>query len=76
MNNDSFKSGQELYLAVRTGFVGQGSSLTAWCRENGINPTSARSVLIGTWNGPKGMALRSRIIDGAGISHSPIAVNQ
>ncbi|MEO5328100.1 MAG: hypothetical protein H7829_07625 [Magnetococcus sp. THC-1_WYH] len=59
---------QELYRNVRAGFVAQGSTLTAWCRERRINPNNARAVLIGSWDGPKGRALREKLIKAANIS--------
>lgn len=61
------QSGPDLVRAVRSGFVLRGSSLGKWCRENRINPQNARVALLGGWDGPKGRALRERIIRAAGL---------
>jgi hypothetical protein len=52
---------ENLYLSVRVAFVSKGSSLHAWCNENGIAMPNARAALLGTWNGPKADALVKRI---------------
>lgn len=57
----------DLHLQVRAGFVTQGSSLKRWCREQGITPSNARDALIGRWNGPKGQALRRKVVKASGI---------
>jgi hypothetical protein len=59
--------GLDLHFRVRAGFVAQGTSLKSWCREQGITPSNARDALIGRWNGPKGIALRARLIKAAGV---------
>lgn len=69
MDINNFVPNQELYLQVRAGFITQGTTLTAWCREREVNPTNAKSALAGVWNGPKGKALRSELIEASGISH-------
>ena len=38
-----------------------------WCRENGMHMSNARNALIGSWNGPAGQAMRSRIIKASGL---------
>lgn len=55
----------DLYQKVKAGFVLQGKSLKAWCRENGTNLPNARASLIGTWNGPAGKEMRARIVTAA-----------
>lgn len=47
---------------VRANFIATGSSLTAWCRQNNIDPARAWRVLDGTFKGPKAGSLRERII--------------
>lgn len=59
---DAAEPSVELAREVRIGFMRQGTSLTAWVRENGIRIGDARMALIGVWNGPKGRALRERIV--------------
>ena len=67
MNINEYQPGPNLYLNVRAGFVQQGTSLTSWCRERGINASNARAALAGAWNGPKGSQLREDLIKASGI---------
>lgn len=60
--NESTLPGKQLLDSVRAGFVAQGTSLNAWCVEHGIRYPNARQALIGSWNGPKGLAMRIRIM--------------
>lgn len=57
--------GHDLLLWVRSGFIAQGTSYSAWCRANGILRSSATQALTGAWNGPKARILRARIIKAA-----------
>ncbi len=57
--------GKPLLDRVRAGFVAQGTSLNAWCTENAVSYPNARQALIGSWNGPKGVAVRQRIVEAA-----------
>lgn len=75
MNINSYAPSKDLYLKVRSGFVAQGSTLTGWCRSNDINPTNARSCLIGLWDGPKGRQLREKIIVASGMVPYSAALN-
>lgn len=57
----------DLHRQVRAGFVSQGTSLHKWCEDNDILPSNARDALIGRWNGPKGQALRNRVVKASRI---------
>lgn len=59
--------GPDLVKQVRAGFVLNGTTLGRWCREQHIPPQHARLALLGGWNGPKGSALRERLITVAGL---------
>ncbi|MGN7832641.1 hypothetical protein ACTJI2_13625 [Pseudoxanthomonas sp. 22568] len=59
--------GPDLVNKVKAGFILQGTTLTQWCRENGTNISNARNALFGTWNGPKGKAMRLRVVKAAKI---------
>lgn len=61
--------GFDLHARVRAGFLLQGTSLTEWCRTNGTHISNARGALLGTWNGPKGKAMRNKIIKAARIEN-------
>lgn len=54
--------GIDLHRTVRAAFIARGTSLKAWCRENEVSFSNARDALIGRWNGPKGKAMRARIV--------------
>lgn len=60
----------DLLLRVRAAFIVQGTTLHSWCHRNRVHVTGARQALIGTWNGPKGRALRARIVKAAGLTAS------
>jgi len=62
--------GLDLHRQVRAAFVAQGTSLRAWSHANGIRPSNVRDALIGRWNGPKGIALRQRVVKAAGVKAS------
>lgn len=67
MTQQTIEPSVELVQEVRIGFIRQGTTLTAWTREQGMRISDARSALIGNWNGPKGKALRERILRAAAI---------
>lgn len=62
--------GPALLLAVRAAFVSKGSSLSAWCGDAGIDRAAARLALLGAWNGPKGQAIRGRIVSASELNDS------
>lgn len=59
--------GPDLVKRVRAGFVLQGTTLGRWCRDNKVMPQHARLALLGGWNGPKGTALRERLMAASGL---------
>ncbi|WP_299072803.1 hypothetical protein [uncultured Paraglaciecola sp.] len=61
------KPGRELYNHVRGGFVTKGSSLTEWCKKQGVNYQNATQCLTGSWDGPKAKVLRNKMIADSGI---------
>ena len=65
--NQQHDPGLALHREVRAGFIRKGSTFGEWCRQEGVNPSSARQVVIGSWDGPKARALRARIIKAAGL---------
>lgn len=62
-NRDGQSPGERLLATVRAGFVQQGTSLTAWCDQNGLTRQNVRTALLGGWNGPKAQQLRSQIVE-------------
>ena len=71
MKINNLLPGVELYIRVRQGFVGQSSSLNRFCTDNGISRRNAEACLKGMWNGPKGVEMRNRLIEAAGIAELP-----
>lgn len=60
----------ELHNRVKGGFIAQGLSLTAWCKNNGVKPSNIKQCLIGAWDGPKAKELRARVIDDSRINEN------
>ena len=52
---------------VKAGFILQDTTFGAWCRANGIDPTAGRQAIYGSWNGPRGRAVRAQILKAAGV---------
>jgi len=59
--------GKELINEVRAGFVRQGTSLNAYCRENDISGKNVHKLLNGNWNGPKAKAIRKKIMEASKV---------
>ena len=68
-----YQPGAILHDAVVGAFRARGEGIEAWCRENGVSPASARNATYGQSKGPKGRALRNRIIAAAGVELVEIA---
>lgn len=61
-----FQPGAILHDAIVGTFKAHGRSFEGWCRENGIQPSTARNATFGQSRGPAGKALLARIIEAAG----------
>lgn len=59
--------GTRLMQEVRAGFILQGTSYTAWCRQQGIDPSLVRQAIYSTWAGPKGLQWRAKVLRAAGV---------
>lgn len=71
MNTNVPPPSRELLLKVKAHFVGKGTTLAAWCRENKVDQSHARQALIGSWDGPRGKAVRLKLATEAGITAAP-----
>ena len=58
---------EDLNRQVLAGFVRQGRTLAAYCKDNGLSRHHAREALIGHWIGPTADRLRQRLYDAAGV---------
>ncbi len=65
--------GPELVLEVRVAFIRNGLTLTRWCRSNKVLLSNARLALLGGWNGPRGLAMRKRVLTAAGLAEKAAA---
>ncbi len=59
--------GQELVQEVRAGFIKQGTSLSAYCRQNGIEGKTVHRLLSGKWDGKKAREIRAQLIEAANV---------
>lgn len=55
----------DILATIRARFIERGTTLTQWCRGNGVDPARACRVLQGLHLGPKGKDLRQRIATAA-----------
>ncbi len=67
MNNPVPTPSRELLHKVKAHFVGKGSTLAAWCRDNKVDQSHARQALLGSWDGPKGQKVRIALATEAGL---------
>lgn len=71
---------QEELHSIRASFVARGTSLTAWCRREGLHLGYVRECIAGERKGTKAQAILSRVRAAAGLSlrseTSPDEVNQ
>ncbi|EAA6342556.1 hypothetical protein DRE41_24440 [Salmonella enterica subsp. enterica] len=65
--NKNLTPSTALLSRVRAGLIENDTNLHKWCSEHGVLYANARQALIGAWNGPKGTALRIRLIEAAGL---------
>ncbi|MGB3393229.1 MAG: hypothetical protein WA956_05685 [Stenotrophomonas sp.] len=61
---------KKLITMIRAGFVMQGTSLTAWAKKQGYDPSAIRQAVYGTWGGPKGKAVRAQVLAAAGVKEA------
>lgn len=56
-----------LIKRIRAGFLVQDTTLTDWCRAQGIHTSAVRQAIYGTWAGPKGRAIKAKVLRAAGV---------
>ena len=61
------QSGQVFYDAWKGCLTGQGDSISAWCRRNGVNQNYVRMIAFGAADGPKAREIREKMIEAAGL---------
>lgn len=67
MNHLPSEPGTQLMQQVRAGFILQGITYTEWCRREGVDPSIVRQAIYGNWAGPKGRAIKAKVLRAAGI---------
>ncbi len=63
----SSELGTKTMQQVRAAFILRGTTYTAWCRTQGIDPSLVRQAIFGTWAGAKGRAMRAKVLRAAGV---------
>lgn len=58
---------QALYLKVRVGFISQGTTLNAWCKENSLHIQNVRAAFLRQWIGPSANALIERVMKASDV---------
>lgn len=48
---------------ITAGFVLQGTTLTAWCRQEGVHRPNLIKAIKGEWKGPTAAALVNRVAE-------------
>lgn len=71
MNTNVPPPSRDLLLKVKAHFVGKGTTLAAWCRDNKVDQSHARQALLGSWDGPRGRAVRLKLATEAGLVDAP-----
>lgn len=66
MQEIPYQPGAVLHEAIVGAFKASGGGFEAWCAENRVAPSAARSATFGQSRGPKGRALLARMIAAAG----------
>lgn len=56
------------YRRVRAAFVAQGTTLNAWCSDNGTRIQNVRDAFFGRWKGPKARALVDKVTDASRVA--------
>ena len=63
--------GKPLLVQVRIKFIEQGTSLSRWCINNGVDHSYAHRAITGTLAIPAAVKLRERILVAAGLMEQP-----
>lgn len=64
---NSLEPGPLLWQAIKAAFLLKGTTVNGWSKDNDVCSSHVRAAVIGVWNGPKGIALRNRVIQEAGL---------
>lgn len=69
MLNDNTRSeqGKARYVSARAAFVAKGTTLNAWCKENGTHIQNVREAFFGSWTGNAASTLVARVMSAAGV---------
>lgn len=71
---EKHKTGINLLLDVRAGFIRKHTTFHRWCLVNGVDRRNAERALAGDWKGPKGQKLRERICKAALDKLPPVEI--
>jgi len=62
------ENARTLNALVKAGFIAQQTTISAWCRDNGLKPENARKSLLGSWHGPKALVWKRRLMVAARVA--------
>ncbi len=65
-NSVNLQPGAILHEVIVGCLKSSGTSFDAWCREHGVNSSTAKTATYGQSGGDKGKALLARMIEAAG----------
>lgn len=65
-NNIQVDGDAKRYQKVRAAFIVKGTTLTAWCAENGTRIQNVRDAMFGRWKGPRAEELVARVVEASG----------
>ena len=59
---------RQRHRLVRAGFVAQGSSLQAWCIQQGFKRQNVDKALMTEWTGPKATSVLAQVLEAAKVA--------
>lgn len=66
MKNKMFQPGAILHEVIAGALKSKGTGFEAWCRDNGLHPTTVRQATYGQSGGDRGQAILGQLIEAAG----------
>lgn len=71
-----FQPGAILHEVIAGALKSKGTGFEAWCRENGLHPTTVRQATYGQSGGDRGQAILGQLIAAAGVDVVEAAYRQ
>ena len=68
---EAVRKGKDVRARVRAGFMLKGTTVTEWCRANGVDQGWASNILKGLSRTPKALRLRRQMMTDSGAYSLP-----